>query len=161
MPPVAVPNAGATALAMAPRALFKSIIPAPTAPSAAPVATAVDVTVSSDYSPDLAEGLEHGRSEQETTEPAPELALSRYQLWRTCRSGIIAGLKRRHQLRQAAMITSDKNRREQRLLEVLGERQIALNLGNQPRTLQSRDYKVGHIANFKILGKLPRLHRRP
>jgi hypothetical protein len=38
MPPVAVPNAGATALAVVPRALFKSIIPAPTAPSAAPVA---------------------------------------------------------------------------------------------------------------------------
>jgi hypothetical protein len=62
-------------------------------------------------------------------------------------------------LGEAAIIASGKNCREQGLLKVLGERQIALNLGNQPRTLQSRDYEVGYIANFKILGKLTCLHR--
>ena len=56
-------------------------------------------------------------------------------------------------------VASGQNGREQCFLEIFCEQQVALNLGNQNRTLESRDDKVRYVADFKALGKLAFLHR--
>lgn len=52
----------------------------------------------------------------------------------------------------------DQHCREQNFLEVFCERQIALNLRDDPSALQARDDEISYVAGLEILGKLVGLH---